>query len=62
MRKLTSRLRRAELRIQELADAINKGPPVQVPKVVGATVASGVYVLRVKGPHLDSTNKVVVIK
>jgi hypothetical protein len=28
----------------------------------GATVASGVYILRVKGPHLDSVNKVVVIK
>jgi len=28
----------------------------------GATVASGVYLLRVKGPKLDNVNKVVVIK
>jgi len=42
MRKLTSRLRRAELRIQELGDIINRGPPVPMPKVAGATNAGGV--------------------
>lgn len=36
MRKLTARLRRAELRIQELGDIINRGPPVPIPKVAGA--------------------------
>ena len=41
MRKLTARLRRAELRIQELGDIINRGPPVPMAKVAGATNAGG---------------------
>lgn len=62
MRKLTSRLRRAELRIQELADAINKGPPVHVPKVVGATVQGGVESLFTPMPPIRAPKGGFVVK